>query len=273
MSKDRSYRPRLPAGLVTRYHDGVLGRIRSRSLGVARADVPEVVLVHGMTACDYLLPGLGELSTWTRVHLIDLPGCGGSGDPPHELTVAEFADAVVDWLGHEVPAGVLLVGHSSGTQVAAEAARRCGDVAGVVLASPVFDPAYRGLVRVLWRWLLDLTREPASLERANRPDRKRAGLRRLAHVLCVHLHHSLPEAVGALRVPVLVIRGRDDALSTRRWSHRLAMLAAEGGCVEVAGPHTFCWRYPAAWTPPIQAFAGRLGVADGSPLWDGQEEG
>ena len=256
------------SGVVTSYHDGLLGRIRSRSLGAVRAGVPEVVLVHGMTACDYLLPGLGELSTWTRVHLIDLPGCGGSGDPPHELTVAEFADAVNDWLAHEGPGPAVLVGHSSGTQVVAEAARRSGDVAGVVLASPVFDPAYRGLVRVLWRWLLDLTREPASLERINRPERKRAGVRRLAHVLRVHLHQSLPDAVGALRVPVLIIRGRDDALSTRRWAHRLAMRAAEGDCVEVAGPHTFCWRHPAAWSPPIQAFAGRVGTAGSSPLLD-----
>jgi pimeloyl-ACP methyl ester carboxylesterase len=261
MSRDRSYRPHLPAGLVTRYHDGVLGRVRSRSLGVPRAGVPELVLVHGMTACDYLLPGLGELSTWTRVHLIDLPGCGGSGEPPHELTVAEFADAVADWLGHEQLGGVLLVGHSSGTQVAAEAARHSGDVAGVVLASPVFDPAYRGLLRVLWRWLLDLTREPASLERVNRPERKRAGLRRLAHVLRVHRHHSLPDVLGALRVPVLVIRGRDDALSTRRWARCLAMQAADGGFAEVTGPHTFCWGYPAAWSPPIRAFSVRLAAA------------
>jgi len=271
MSRDRSYRPDFPAGLVTGYHDGILGRVRSRSLGVARTGVPQLVLVHGMTACDYLLPGLGELSTWTRVHLIDLPGCGGSGEPPHELTVAEFADAVADWLGHERLTSVLLVGHSSGSQVAAETVRRSGDVAGVVLASPVFDPAYRGLVRVLWRWLIDLNREPASLERVNRPERRRAGLRRLAHVLRIHLRHSLPEAVDALRVPVLVIRGRDDALSTRRWAQRLAGRAADGGYVEVCGPHTFCWRYPAAWSPPLQAFAGRLAAADrrgGSPSLD-----
>lgn len=49
--------------------------------------MPELVLVHGMTACDYLLPSLRELSVWTRVHLIDLPGCGGSGDPPHAFLI------------------------------------------------------------------------------------------------------------------------------------------------------------------------------------------
>jgi pimeloyl-ACP methyl ester carboxylesterase len=160
---------RLPDRLDIAFHDGVLGRMRSRSRGEPCDGVPELVLVHGMTACDYLLPGLRELSAWTRVHLIDLPGCGGSGDPPHELGVAEFAGAVVDWLAGRDLGRVVLVGHSSGTQVAAEVARRSGNVAGVVLASPVFDPAYRSLPLVLWRWALDLSREPPSLERSKPP--------------------------------------------------------------------------------------------------------
>jgi hypothetical protein len=53
-------------------------------------------MVQGMTVSDYLLPGLAALGAWTRVHLVDLPECGGSGEPPHELTVPEFADAVAD---------------------------------------------------------------------------------------------------------------------------------------------------------------------------------
>jgi pimeloyl-ACP methyl ester carboxylesterase len=256
--------PRVPDDLDIGFHDGRLGRIRSRSRGRHRDGVPDLVLVHGMTACDYLLPGLGELSAWTRVHLIDLPGCGGSGDPPHELDVAEFADAVADWLDGRDLGRVVLVGHSSGTQVVAEAARRSARVAGVVLASPVFDPAYRSLPRVLWRWVLDLTREPGSLERSNRPNRKRAGLRRLLHTLRVHRRHSLDHAVGALRVPVLVIRGRADALSTRRWAQRLAAQAAAGGCTEVPGPHTFCWDHPATWSPPIRAFSAQLVDASGA---------
>lgn len=251
------------SGVVTNYHDGALGRVRSRSLGAARAGVPEVVLVHGMTACDYLLPSLAAMATWTRVHLIDLPGCGGSGDPPHELTIGEFADVVTDWLGRSDLGGTILAGHSSGAQVAAAAARQSADdLAGVVLASPVFDPAYPGYLRVLFRWALDLNREPAGLERVNRPERKRAGLRRLVHVFRVHRRYGLAEAVTALRVPVLVIRGRDDALSTPGWAERLAMLAAEGSRIEVPGPHTFCWRDPDTWSTAVRVFAGRHGAAD-----------
>jgi pimeloyl-ACP methyl ester carboxylesterase len=238
--------------VVTRFHDGVLGRVRGRSLGDTRPGVPEVVLVHGMTACDYLLPSLHAMAGWTRAHLIDLPGCGGSGEPPHELTVAEFASAVADWLDHQQLGRVILAGHSSGTQVATATALRRTDIAGVVLASPVFDPAYRGLIRVLWRWLLDLTREPAGLERVNRPDRKRAGFRRLLHVLHEHRHYPLADAVAALRVPVLVVRARDDALNTPSW----ASMLAGGEHVEVPGPHTFCWRNPGAWSAPVRAFSG-----------------
>ncbi len=42
-------------------------------------------------------------------------------------------------------AGVLLAGHSSGTQVAVAAASGCPDAAGLVLASPILDPSARRL--------------------------------------------------------------------------------------------------------------------------------
>jgi pimeloyl-ACP methyl ester carboxylesterase len=98
----------------TGFHDGVLGRIRSRALGDPQPGMPEIVMVQGLTVSDYLLPGLDVLSAWTRVHLVDLPGCSGSGEPPHELAVEEFALAVADWLIHRRLSPVILAGHSSG---------------------------------------------------------------------------------------------------------------------------------------------------------------
>jgi pimeloyl-ACP methyl ester carboxylesterase len=197
MGRDKAYRPRFPDAVVTDYDDGALGRTRSRCLGRRRAGVPELVMVQGMTVSDYLMPGLAELAGWwTRVHLIDLPGCSGSGEPAHELTVPEFGEAVADWLRAQQLGPVILAGHSSGTQVAAEAAlREPGHVIGVVLASPTIDPAARGLVRVLRRWLIDRKREPVSLDEVHAPERKRVGVRRLFHVLRAHLNHALEEPV------------------------------------------------------------------------------
>ncbi|GGQ85535.1 alpha/beta fold hydrolase [Couchioplanes azureus] len=267
MSRDKTYRPALPIHVRTSFHDGVLGRMRIRSLGEPRPGVPEIVMIQGMTVSDYLLPGLAALSTWTRAHLVELPGGSGSGPPPHDLTVAEYAHAAAEWLRAQPPGPVLLAGHSSGTQVAAETAGHCGDrIAGVVLAGPAIDPAARGGLRVFARWWADRRRDPKSLDEVHKPERQRVGFRRLFQVLRAHLRHDLETPVSALAVPVLIIRGRDDRLGTARWGRRLADLAPDGRYVEVPGTHSFCWRYPDAWSAPIRQFATRASEADSRRL-------
>ncbi|WP_205752476.1 hypothetical protein [Cryptosporangium phraense] len=49
----------------------------------------------------------------------------------------------------------MLLGHSSGAQVVAEAAAGRADVAVVVLVSPIVDPAVRRLPVLAFRWLFD----------------------------------------------------------------------------------------------------------------------
>ncbi|ROP28433.1 alpha-beta hydrolase superfamily lysophospholipase [Couchioplanes caeruleus] len=245
-------------GGIVDYHDGAYGRVRSRTFGRPHPGVPEIVMVHGMAVCDYLLPGLAELARWTRVHLIDLPGCGGSGEPPHELSLGQYADAVLDWLDACPHRGVLLAGQSSGTQVVAEAAaREPGDVVGVVLVCPTLDPVLRRPLPLLRRWRMNQRREAAGLNEVHRPDRRRVNLRRKAHLLLIHLRHRIEAPIAALRMPVLILCGSDDTLSPPSWGRRLAALAAHGEYAQVPGPHTFCWSDPAAWSPPIAAFAAR----------------
>jgi pimeloyl-ACP methyl ester carboxylesterase len=250
--------PPFPPDVTESKHAGVLGRMRSRSVGVRHRGVPEIVLVQGMAVADYLLPGLGAFAGWTRAHLLELPGFGGSGEPPHELSVPEFGRAVADWLTARRLGRVVLAGHSSGTQVAAEAAVGHQDVAGVVLASPTVDPVARGAVRLLVRWRLDGRYEPPGLSESHRPEWKRAGFRRLLHAFRAHLDHVMEEPVSRLTVPLLVIRGRDDRISTSPWARRLTELAPAGEYIEVVGAHTFPWRDPQAWSEPVRRFATRL---------------
>ena len=244
--------------VTTSYHDGVLGRIRSRSVGRPHPAVPEVVLVQGLAVADYLLPGLCAFGEWTRAHLVELPGLGGSGEPPHRLTVSEYGRAVADWLTARRVGPVILAGHSSGTQVAAEAAVDHSGVAGVVLASPTMDPAVRSPFRLLAQWVRDGRREPPGLVRTQRPEWRRAGARQLVHLVRVHLDHDLAVPVARLTVPVLVIRGRDDTLSTAGWARQLAALAPDGRYLEVTGAHTFPWLDPHAWSPPVRQLAAEL---------------
>lgn len=239
----------------TGFCDGPLGRMRSRSVGRPRPGVPEVVLVQGMAVADYLMPALGALGAWTRAHLVELPGFAGSGEPPHELDVAEFGACAADWIRARGMDRVVLAGHSSGTQVAARAAVGHPAVAGLVLASPTVDPRHRGLLRLLVRWRLDSRREPPGLGSSHLPEWRRAGVRRLLHLVRVHIDDAIEEPLSRLEVPVLVIRGEEDRIGSRAWAQHLAGLGAGGVYTEVHGAHTFPWLDPQAWSGPVRSLA------------------
>ncbi len=242
--------PSFPSDVRTAYFDSALGTMRSRTVGEHQPGVPEVVLVQGMAVADYLMPGLGAFAAWTRAHLVELPGFAGSGEPPHELDVDEFGRCAAEWVAAHQLGDVILAGHSSGTQVAASAAAEANDVAGVVLASPTVDPASRGWLRLAVRWRWDSRNEPPGLDEIHLPEWKRAGPRRLLHTVRVHLRDSLEASTARLAVPVLVIRGEQDRISTRPWGRTLG-----SHYVEVAGAHTFPWLDPTSWSEPVRRFA------------------
>jgi pimeloyl-ACP methyl ester carboxylesterase len=248
--------PPLPDALES-HRDTSAGRIRSRSVGEPCPGVPEVVLVQGMAVADYLMPAVAELGRWTRAHLVELPGFAGSGEPTRKLDVPGYAAAVVEWLDAAELGPVVLAGHSSGTQVAARAAVLAGDgrVVAVVLASPTIAPIARPLPRMLLRWRLDGRHEPPGLTGSHLREWRRAGVRGLVHLVRVHLRDRIEESVPALTVPVLVLRGADDRLSTAEWARGLAAAAPAGRYQELPGAHTFLWADPASWSAPVRQLA------------------
>jgi pimeloyl-ACP methyl ester carboxylesterase len=232
--------------------------MRSRSFGELSDDVSEVVIVQGMAVADYLVPGVRALGEWTRAHLLELPGLAGSGEPPHELSVPEYGAAVADWLTATRARPVLLGGHSSGTQVAAEAAPGHPLVAGLMLASPTIDPSVRPFPRLALRFLQDGRVEPPGMTRTHVPEWRRAGPRRLAHLVRASLRHDIEAALRRLTVSLLVLRGAGDVLSTPEWGRRLVATAPDGRYVELPGAHGFPWSDPYAWSAPARDFAAGL---------------
>src|SRR3954469_23159800 len=91
--------PRLPDEMLLRYTDVPEGRIRSRVLGRPQPDALPVVVVQGMAVSAYLLPACAALGSWTEVHLFDVPGFGGSGQPTRHLDVRGYGEALGHWLG------------------------------------------------------------------------------------------------------------------------------------------------------------------------------
>ncbi|TCC45570.1 alpha/beta hydrolase [Kribbella pittospori] len=250
--------PRMPEQMLMRYADVPEGRMRSRVLGEPRAGMPPVVVVQGMAVSDYLLPACAAVGEWTQIFLLDLPGYAGSGQPTHYLDVRGYGEAVAHWLEAAALDHVVVVGHSSGTQVAAWAGVLCPErVAAVCLASPTVDPVARSLPRLLLRWRLDGRYPTPGLQQNHVPEWKRAGVRGLAHLLRVHLADKLEEQVAELSMPVLIIKGTDDRISTDRWVNELGQAAVEGEVATVPGPHTFTWVDPHAWSQPLQRLARR----------------
>jgi pimeloyl-ACP methyl ester carboxylesterase len=244
--------------MLLRYTDVAAGRIRTRVLGARRADVPPVVVLQGMAVSDYLLPGCAALAEWTEVHLLDLPGYGGSGEATRKLDVRGYGEAVTQWLEAAGLERAIVMGHSSGSQVAAWVGVLAPDrVAAVALASPTISPMARPLPRLLFYWRLDARAPSPGLEISHLPEWKRAGPRGIAHLIRVHLADRLEEQVAQLHMPVLMIRGDQDRLTADGWIRSLADLAPKATWVKVPGAHAFVWTDPAGWSQPVRELAER----------------
>jgi pimeloyl-ACP methyl ester carboxylesterase len=251
--------PELPREMVLRYTDVPEGRIRTRVLGQRQDGVPPVLVVQGMTVSDYLLPACAELGTWTQTHLLDLPGYAGSGKPTRSLDVRGYGEAVAHWLRTSGTERALVVGHSSGTQVAAwTGVLDPSRVAAVGLASPTVDPVARSLPKLLYYWRLDARSPSPGLEENHIPEWKRAGPRGIAHLLRVQLRDRLEDQVSRLEMPALAIRAERDRLSTDAWLDKLAGMGADTRWVKVPGAHPFVWTHPGAWSGPLRRLATQV---------------
>ncbi|GAB3411125.1 hypothetical protein GCM10027569_27450 [Flindersiella endophytica] len=208
---------------------------------------PDVVLVPGMAVSRYLAATQDLLAEHATVHLLELPGTGRAVDPPKTYGLLEDVAEVAGWTARRLPRGALFVGHSYGSQVVPRLAVAApGLVHGMVLASPTVDPAYRGMVRLLARWLIDTSREPPGLAKFQRPEQRRAGWRRMLRMVRTMLDDDPAVWLERADVPVTVVRGRRDAMCTPEWAAWLAEFTG-GRLVEVPGaPHAFPFQQPEA---------------------------
>ncbi|URN13702.1 alpha/beta fold hydrolase [Streptomyces radiopugnans] len=226
---------------TVRWDDVAGHRIRSLHTGGNRAGGHEVVVLPGLGALGYLTDTLEGCGAWADSFLLDVPGFGHRPPRACPARIPALADAVSAWLA-AVPRGpVVLVGHSTGAQVALRVAADHPDrVRTLVLMGPTFPPALRrasGLLRALPRTLVHesakRTRRHRALLRPRRDARPAAvralGTARLARA--DHLPGDLPHAGPA--------GPRHDALAPGEWALRLAATAPRGRSMTVPGAHNF----------------------------------
>jgi pimeloyl-ACP methyl ester carboxylesterase len=232
--------------------------VRALVAGEVAPALPRIRIVPGLGAMGYMLDLLHACAAWTEAALLDLPGYGNrvTSDCPADLDT--LTPVTAGCLGAAGDAPVLLVGHSTGAQLALRAAVAApARVAGLVLIGITFDPPVRERwPRLVPRLRTYLHERPRELL-VTMPDFVRGGPR-VAQYLASALRDRPEDRVGQVRCPVLVLRGRRDALSPLPWARRLAEGCVDGQLRTLPGSHNVTYTHPGAVALQLGALVRRL---------------
>ncbi|UNK70823.1 alpha/beta hydrolase [Microbacterium sp. H1-D42] len=156
-----------------------------------------------------------------RVIGVDLPGFGEAPEPERTLTMERHADLVAALLRERRVSDAVVLGHSMGSQIAAEVAARHPDlVSALVLAGPTVDSASRSIRMQAGYLLRDLIGErPAVLWRGGREYLR--GGPHLIRKMRATIVHEPEKAYPRVHVPTLVLRGQRDPLATTTWCREI----------------------------------------------------
>ncbi|RYD47483.1 MAG: alpha/beta hydrolase, partial [Verrucomicrobiaceae bacterium] len=134
-----------------------------------------------------------------------------------------------------IPAGIL-VGNSLGGQVIIDFAARYPDrLTGAVLVGPTIDPDARRSLTQIWRLAVDIFREPGRLIAIGVIDYLRAGFHWCLRTLHHALQHPVLEMLPQIQVPVLIVRGGRDPITSEAWADRATALIPRAWHVTI--PH------------------------------------
>ena len=156
-----------------------------------------------------------------RVIGVDLPGFGEAPEPRRTLTMERHADLVAAFLHERGITDAVVLGHSMGSQIAAEVAARHPDVvAGIVLAGPTVNSAARSIRAQAVYLLKDLIGERPEVIWRGAREYLRGGPNLLRKMRATIVHRP-EQAYRRVRVPVLVLRGEEDPLAPADWCREI----------------------------------------------------
>jgi 3-oxoadipate enol-lactonase len=239
-----------------------LGRLFYNELGESRrAGDPAILLLHGLLFDGGMWRGQVEaLSALGRVIVMDGPGHGKS-EPPPRFMLEEHADALLDTLGDLGIARAVVVGLSWGGMVGMRLAlQHPSKVAGLALLDTSAERQtlverirYRAFVSIHRRvgipygmFIKDvaplmfasctLLERPELVETTYRRTMgfDREGVARSSLAVVVHRTNILPR-LGEIRVPTLVMCGREDLATTPDKSENITRAIAGARLVMIDG--------------------------------------
>ena len=193
-----------------------------------------------------LVPGIGVMSNYFErlafrladfgpVIAVDLPGFGGVPHPPGgTLDVLGYADVLGQVLDALDLIDPIVLGHSMGTQIAAELAtrRRLSDL---VLISPVVNPRDRALPVAALRFAQSTLHEPPKVWALSLYAYALSGLRWTWRVLPDVLRFPIEDTLTRVEANTLVLTGEQDRLCPRGWAREVGRLLSTAQVWRVPG--------------------------------------
>ena len=216
-----------------------------------------LLFIHGFRGDHHGLQFIAENIKGRQSFIPDLPGFGQTPPLPGKQTLetyTSFVRGLADWIEDQTGEQPILVGHSFGSIVAANAAADAGASTPLVLINPIVSLPDRGPGRLLtvtvdnyYRIAEAAPEKVGNFLLKNRPtvrlmseamatsrdrDTRRfihdqhqqhfssfSDRKSLADAYWVSTHHTVREVEKQLTMPVLVISGRADAIASPRATH------------------------------------------------------
>lgn len=195
------------------------------------------LLVHGIgMGISYFAQLSSELESYGRVVPIDLPGFGDAAEPVAALTMAQMGALLIDFVEAENLGRPVLVGHSMGTQVVAEAAAQRPDLfPELILVAPTVNRSERTISRQSWRMMQDLFGESPSVISLGFKNYTKTGPRWFVKKLRNMMVHTIEDTLPRIEAHTLVIRGSRDRICPRGWVEEVTALIPDATMEEIPG--------------------------------------
>lgn len=157
----------------------------------------------------------------------------------------------------------VIIGHSASCQIAAEAAVLAPDrVAGLVLVGPTTDPRAATWPALAGRWLRTAAHERPGQVPLLVGAYARTGPVSMARGMNAARQHRIDTTLADVTCPVLVVRGRHDAICPADWAAELAAATGRGFSETLhGGAHMLPVTHPDALAATILDFIDKRVIA------------
>lgn len=209
----------------------------TRSLPMAPRNAVPIVLLHALgTSSQTMLPLFRALAKEYPVYTLDLPGHGKSRRAPFIASLAALAEIVNAWMDTLGLAETVVVGHSTGCQIALHLGHLAPEkLCQAVFISPALDErtrsAVRQGVRLLWSTRYEAPTLPFVLGRAYLA----VGPYHVWQTIRSDLRSEFLPLLPHFAYPTLVVSGAKDAVVPPVWGARVARALPQGRFIFLPG--------------------------------------